>query len=79
VRRGARFLRPRVQTIPGSPPPRPSTTKVEVGLNHLPSVYGRTRAEYRIPIAVIALVVVVVAVTFGGAISSLAGITANRV
>lgn len=40
---------------------------------------GQTMAEYGILIAVIALVVVVVAVTLGGAISSLFGSTANHV
>jgi Flp pilus assembly pilin Flp len=40
---------------------------------------GQTMAEYGILIAVIALVVVVVAVTLGGAISSLFGTTASSV
>jgi len=40
---------------------------------------GQTMAEYGILIAVIALVVVVVAVTLGGAISSLFGNTASNV
>jgi Flp pilus assembly pilin Flp len=39
---------------------------------------GQTMAEYGILIAVIALVVVVVAITLGGAISSLFGSTASN-
>jgi Flp pilus assembly pilin Flp len=39
---------------------------------------GQTMAEYGILIAVIALVVVVVAITLGGAISSLFGSTSSH-
>lgn len=39
---------------------------------------GQTMAEYGILIAVIALVVIVVAITLGGAIASLFGSTASK-